>query len=117
MAQALSTGRAIRGIEAIAERLDGGRVPFAAYTTPLYDGSGAPAGAVHMLIDLSERTRAETSRPRHLEEQAALFEFTNRLFRAGSATHIYEAALDAILRALACQRASILLSDDACSAF
>ena len=35
-----------------------------------------------------------------------------RLFRAGSVDDIYEAALDAIVRALGCERASILLFDD-----
>jgi PAS domain S-box-containing protein len=65
-----------------------------------------------MLVDLSEPNAVGRTLTRHLDEQGALFEFTNRLFRATSAPHIYEAALDAILRALGCQRASILLFNE-----
>jgi PAS domain S-box-containing protein len=112
MARALKEGRAIHGMEAVAERPDGTRVPFMPYPTPLLDADGTLIGAVNMLVDISERNAAERTLTRHLEEHSALFEFTNRLFRATSATHIYEAALDAILRALGCQRASILLFDE-----
>jgi PAS domain S-box-containing protein len=55
MAIALKQGRPIRGRQAIAERPDGTRVPFMPFPTPLYDASGALAGAVNMLIDISER--------------------------------------------------------------
>jgi PAS domain S-box-containing protein len=59
MAMALKENRPIRGIEAIAERPDGIRVPFLPYPTPLHDESGVLVGAVNMLIDISERKRAE----------------------------------------------------------
>lgn len=57
MAVALKTGRAVRGIEAIAERPDGSRVRFLPYPTPLYDAAGKLKGAVNMLVDLSDRDR------------------------------------------------------------
>ena len=49
---------------------------------------------------------------RRVAEQAALYEFTDRLFRAATRHEIYDAALDAIIRALGCSRASVLLFDD-----
>src|SRR3569623_2651118 len=49
---------------------------------------------------------------RRVAEQAALYEFTDRLFRATTRHEIYDAALDAIIRALGCSRASVLLFDD-----
>src|SRR3954464_14828742 len=48
---------------------------------------------------------------RRIAEQAALYEFTGRLFRASTRHEVYSAALDAIIRALGCSRASILLFD------
>jgi PAS domain S-box-containing protein len=60
MAVALKEGRPIRGVEAVAERPDGSRVPFLPYPTPLYDPSGVLVGAVNMLVDISERKEAET---------------------------------------------------------
>jgi len=57
MARALNEDRPIRGGEAIAERPDGTRVPFAAYPTPLHDGSGGLVGAVNMLLILPQPER------------------------------------------------------------
>ncbi len=59
MAVALREDRRVRGAEAIAERPDGSRVPFMPYPTPLHDENGNLVGAVNMLVDLSERKRAE----------------------------------------------------------
>ncbi len=59
MAIAIKEKRTVRGMEAIAERPDGTRVPFEPYPTPLFDASGALIGAVNMLIDITDRKRAE----------------------------------------------------------
>jgi PAS domain S-box-containing protein len=59
MAIALRENRAPRGYEAIAERPDGSRVSFVPYPTPLRDGDGNLVGAVNVLVDVTERTRAE----------------------------------------------------------
>ncbi|MCC6949732.1 MAG: PAS domain S-box protein [Bradyrhizobiaceae bacterium] len=58
MAVALQEKRHIRGAEAIAERPDGRRVPFLAYPTPIFDAAGNVAGAVNLLLDLTERKEA-----------------------------------------------------------
>jgi PAS domain S-box-containing protein len=62
MAVALKEKRQILGAEAMAERPDGVRVPFLAYPTPLRDTSGVITGAVNMLVDITERKRAEQHR-------------------------------------------------------
>jgi PAS domain S-box-containing protein len=59
MAVALREGRTIRNAEAAAERPDGTHVPFLASPTPLYDDGGTIVGAVNMLVDITERKRAE----------------------------------------------------------
>jgi PAS domain S-box-containing protein len=64
MAIALKTGKAVRGVEAIAERPDGTRVPFAPYPTPIFDASGELVGAVNMLVDLTHRKQAEENAQR-----------------------------------------------------
>ena len=61
MAVALKEGRTVRGAEAIAERPDGTRVPFIPYPTPLHDAVGRMVGAVNMLVDITERKKAEES--------------------------------------------------------
>jgi GAF domain-containing protein len=46
----------------------------------------------------------------HVED---VYQFTDRMYRAGTPNGAYEAALDTIIHALGCSRASILLFDDA----
>jgi signal transduction histidine kinase/ActR/RegA family two-component response regulator len=61
--------------------------------------------------------RAGVAKPVALEElmrqKDALFRLTDRLQRAQSIDEVYDASLDAILSALPCDRASILLFDEA----
>jgi PAS domain S-box-containing protein len=68
MAVALKENRPVRGEEAVAERPDGTRVPFMPYPTPLRDASGALVGAVNMLVDITERKRAQARQDTLLDE-------------------------------------------------
>ncbi len=65
-----------------------------------------------LTIDVTEQKIAQDALARRMEEQAALHAFTERLQRAETLEEVYDAALAAIMRALDCQRASILLFDD-----
>jgi two-component sensor histidine kinase len=79
MAISLKYGMALRGSEAIAERPDGTRVPFAALPTPLRDSEGRVTGAINVLIDISERKRSE-------ERQRALMSVLNHRVKNTLAT-------------------------------
>lgn len=68
MAVALRENRAVRGAEAIAERPDGTRVPFAPYPTPLRDAGGRLVGAINMLVDITDRKEAEARQKVLIEE-------------------------------------------------
>jgi len=94
-------------------RSDGSIVDVSLSVSPIKDSSGSLIGASKIARDITDHERALRSLARRMEEQAALYEFTDRLFRAASLDDIYNAALDAIIRALSCDRASILLFDDA----
>lgn len=67
-------------------------------------------GASHAAQELAHQ---EVTPERRALEQNALFRLTDRLFRAGDAHEVHEAALDAIFATLGCSRASILLFDEA----
>jgi PAS domain S-box-containing protein len=58
MAVAVREKRTVRGVVALAERPDGTRVMFAPYPTPLRDCDGAFAGAVNILIDVTDQRQA-----------------------------------------------------------
>jgi PAS domain S-box-containing protein len=113
MAVALKTGQAVRDVDVIAERPNGERMPLMPFPTPLFNAAGELTGGVNMVVDISAPKKAQNDGLRRADEQAALYRFTDRLFRAECETDIYEAALDAILVALRCSRASVLLFDDA----
>jgi two-component sensor histidine kinase len=56
---AIKETRAIRDVEAVAERPDGSRLYFMPYPTPLRDDTGKLVGAVNMLVDITTRKQAE----------------------------------------------------------
>jgi PAS domain S-box-containing protein len=58
MAIALRERRPVRGVEAVAERPDGSRVPFIPYPTPLTGRNGEVTGAVNMLVDTTAQKEA-----------------------------------------------------------
>jgi PAS domain S-box-containing protein len=62
MAIALKENRPVRNQQAVAQRPDGSFFPFLPYPTPLQDEHGNLTGAVNMLLDLTDRQRAEEVR-------------------------------------------------------
>ena len=60
MAVAIKQNRQVRGAEAVIERPDGTRVPFAPFPTPLRDFDGELTGAVNLLLKISECRSGET---------------------------------------------------------
>lgn len=101
----IKRGERIEHYETVRQRKDGGRIQISLTISPIKDADGYIVGASKIARDITSRKRVE-------DAQAALFELTNRLFRSGSAHDVYEAALDAMIRALGCERASILLFDE-----
>jgi PAS domain S-box-containing protein len=61
MAEAIKERREVRDKIAIALRPDGTRRAFKAYPTPLFAGDGSLAGAVNVLIDVTEQQTSELS--------------------------------------------------------
>ncbi len=59
MARALSTGEGFNRQEIIIERPDGTRVTGLAHVNPFYDEAGNLAGAVNVVVDVSDRVRAD----------------------------------------------------------
>jgi PAS domain S-box-containing protein len=112
MAVALREQRPVRGVQITAERPDGARVPVMPFPTPLYDDGGRFAGAVNVLLDVSDLKHAQEAVAKRADDQETLYRFTDQLYRADKPTEVYDAALNAILSALRCERASILLFDD-----
>jgi PAS domain S-box-containing protein len=110
--EVLRHGTPVRDMEIVGERPDGSRANVVISIDPVRDEDGEILGALVCLQDLTQRKKLEQAVTRRMAEQAALYEFTDRLFRATTRHAVYDAALDAIIRALGCSRASILLFDE-----
>lgn len=111
--QRVARGEQVQQYETLRLTKDGGTVEVSLSVSPIMDSSGTIIGASKIARDVTARKLAEAALARRAEEQTALYEFTDRLFRATSVDDAHNAALDAIIRALGCERASILLFDEA----
>jgi PAS domain S-box-containing protein len=68
MALVLKGQSNVRGREAVLERPDGHRIPFLAFPSVLRDSAGRITGAVNMMVDISDRKRAEESQKTLVDE-------------------------------------------------
>ena len=125
MADILRSGIPVIDQEVGIERPDGSRCVALVNIQPLKDASGNITGAVNCFHDITGRKQAEeyvltrkqveeltVKLAQEHEQQAELHRFTERLYRADSQQVVYEAAIDAIIGALGCERASVLLFDE-----
>jgi len=104
-------GERIEHYETVRRRKDGRLLDISLTVSPMKDAHGKVVGASKIARDITARKRAEAVLATRADEQAALYRFTDRLYRATSLEEIYQAALDAIVAALHCSRASILRCD------
>jgi PAS domain S-box-containing protein len=102
----IKRGERVEQYDTVRRRKDGKCIEISLTVSPIMDAAGTVVGASKIARDITQRKRNERT-------QAALYQFTDRLFRAASVDHVYEASLDAIVRALGCDRASILMFDHA----
>lgn len=78
MAVAIKEKRAVRGAVAAAERPDGTRVMFTPYPTPLIGDDGEVAGAVNILIDVTDRRQAGELRAQAMRCRRLAHSLTDR---------------------------------------
>ena len=100
MAVAITEGRPVRGVHAVAERPDGTRVPFIPYPTPMRDATGTLVGAVNVLVDISDRRAAEAALAGSEAQFRAVFDTTPECIKLvapdGTLLQMNEAGLRAI---------------------
>ncbi|MGH8665665.1 MAG: PAS domain S-box protein [Burkholderiales bacterium] len=90
---------------------DGDRWTLWANRALKFDPRGGLLEAQSTGIDITERKRAEEALAVSARRMGALYQLTDRMQHAGLLGEVYEAALDALVQALDCDRAAILLVD------
>jgi PAS domain S-box-containing protein len=100
-------------IEKPFRRRDGTKLWISITSSTVCDDEGRFLYAVRTQHDVTAQRQAEEGLARRAEQQAALFAFSEGLQHTDTLDDVYDLALTAILRALRCERAAILLFDDA----
>jgi PAS domain S-box-containing protein len=108
----IKRGERVDHFETIRARKDGSLLNVSVTISPVKDESGRIVGASKVARDVTIRRASEKALADRARQQRALFHLADQLHRAESMQDIFAAGLDAILGALHCQRASILLFDD-----
>ncbi len=89
MAVALHEGHSVRGQEIVVERPDGMRVCVLPHPQPLRDAAGEVVGAVNMLVDITDRKRAEEAiRAAHDELERRVEERVDELAKVNKALKV-----------------------------
>jgi PAS domain S-box-containing protein len=111
--ESIRRGEKIDHYETARRRKDGSLVEISLTVSPLRDKAGNVIGGSKIARDITERKRIERALAEGARKQKALYQLADHLHRAQSLDDLYTAALDAILSSLRCDRAAILLLDDA----
>lgn len=100
-------------VEKQFRRPDGTKLWISITSSSVCNDDGRFEYAVRTQHDVTARKDAEEALARRAEEQAALFEFSEGLQHSNKLDLVFDHGLTAIIRALRCERAAILLFDDA----
>jgi PAS domain S-box-containing protein len=111
----IETGIPVLDVEVVAETSADLGVPHTWLESwfPLRDEAGQIRGLNIVVQDISQRKHDEQALREYARQQTALYKLADRLHRRNTMKGIFDAALDAILDAFQCDRASILLFDEA----
>jgi PAS domain S-box-containing protein len=93
-------------------RKDGSKLWTNVSVSIIRDLAGRAKGGVGVIVDIDKSKQAEAALTEYARQQTALYKLADQLHRTASLDDVFNAALDAILSALQCDRASILLYDD-----
>ncbi|MFT3891047.1 MAG: PAS domain-containing protein [Anaerolineales bacterium] len=112
--QVMETGQAEYGIEIIGETKAEPSVPHTWLEVwyPLRNESGEVLGVNIAVQDITERKRDDLALAEYARQQTAFYQLADKLHRTNSQAEVFDAALDAIIHAIQCDRGSILLFDD-----
>jgi signal transduction histidine kinase len=100
------TAERIECFETVRRHKDGQLVEVSISVSPIRNDAGLIIGLSKILRDISERKRRD-------EQERTIYELAMRVNRAADISDILEAAVDALMRSQAADRASILLYDNA----
>ena len=109
----IRAGERLEHYETVRLRKDGKPLNVSLTISPIKNSAGEIIGASKIARDITERKILDDALRESVRQQEALYTFVDRLHRAENLNEVYDAANDAILTAVGCDRAAILIFDDA----
>ncbi len=98
-------------LEIIVERANGERLHAISSPRVLRSEKGEIVGAINCLFDITDRKQAEIALAEAARQREALYEFVQRRQEAETLREICKTGVDAVLAAIKCDRAAVLLLD------
>src|SRR2546423_5439050 len=109
----IRAGERFEHYETVRVQKDGKHIDVSLMISPIKNSAGQIIGASKIARDISYRKRMDDALRESVRQQEALYTFVDRLHRAENLSEIYDAATEAILGAVGCDRASVLIFDKA----
>ena len=108
MALALKKDEEYNGREIVVERPDGRRLTALAHANPIRDGSGKLLGAVNVLVDISDRKRAQAEIETRARQQAVIAELGRQALTEDDISVLMEMVVEMVARTLGVEYSKVL---------
>lgn len=105
-------GKPLEAVEAHRHKRDGTPIDYSIYASPLYDTEGDITGNIAVLVDITERKKAERERLANLKFFESMDQVNRAMQRAGDLKQMMSDVLDAVISIFDCDRAYLLFPCD-----
>jgi PAS domain S-box-containing protein len=108
----IRSGKGMDGVEVQRRRRDGTPIDYSIYASPLHDTQGQIAGNIAVLVDITERKRAEEQRKNHLRFLESMDKVNKAMQGTNNLDQIMNNVLDTVLSVFNCDRAFLVYPCD-----
>lgn len=109
----IGRGERVDHFETVRRHKSGNLVEVSISVSPIRDSAGRVIGASNVSRDITARKRTDRSLAETARQQKALYHLADELHRAISIDEIFESTFNAIFKAMECDRAAVLLANEA----
>ncbi|MBI5472263.1 MAG: PAS domain S-box protein, partial [Ignavibacteriae bacterium] len=110
--QWICSGKSLDGIEVQRQKRDGTPIDYSIYASPLHGAEGQIVGNIAVLVDITERKKAEQERLVHVRFLESMNQINRAMQQANDIDKMMKDALGVVLSVFDCDRAWLLYPCD-----